>query len=76
MAANNKAPSISQGPAPKLEEISELKRRLNVPDSIYQGMTAAERWKPGRQVTEAKFEEAVKRFCGNPISGKKVKKDA
>lgn len=74
--AANKEQSISQGPAPELVEIGELKQRLNVPESIFQGVTAAENWKPGRQVTQKEFEQAVERFCGSPISGKKVKKNA
>ncbi|MEF2965667.1 hypothetical protein V3851_07480 [Paenibacillus sp. M1] len=76
MAASKEA-SISQGPAPEILEIGELKRSLNVPDSIYQGILAAENWKPGRQVSQAEFEAAIKRFCGSPVMVKrKVKKNA
>lgn len=74
MAANKEA-SIPQGSAPKLLDISELKQKFGVPESIFQGVIAAENWKPGRQVAPADFEAAIKRFCDSPIK-RQVKKNA
>lgn len=59
--------------APGLLDVEELGAKRNTPYSVYRGVTAAEKWKPGKRVTEQEYDAAVQRFLGSPM-GKGVKK--
>lgn len=59
--------------APELFDIQELKQKLKTPDSIFQGAAAAEKWRPGRMVTEEEYKTALDNFLKSPIKGKEVK---
>ena len=55
----------------ELQRIEELRVKLKTPASIYSGVCAAKDWRPGKEVTEAEYREAVAAFSGAPM-GKKV----
>ena len=69
-------PSKGNNREPQLIEIERLKEQHKTSEAIYQGLLARERWKPGKQVTEAEYQQALNRFLSGPISGKKVNKHA
>lgn len=71
MATKDKEPVLSIPSEPELLDIAQIKERLNVPDSIFQGMAAQEGWRTGKHVTIAEFEQAVKSFLGSPIRSRK-----
>ena len=55
----------------ELQWIEELREKHKTPASIYSGVCAAKDWRPGKEVTEAEYREAVAAFSGAPM-GKKV----
>ncbi len=59
--------------APGLFNIRELKQKLKTPDSIFKGIAAAEKWRPGKMVTEDEYKKALDNFLKSPIKGKEVK---
>ena len=63
-------PKANNGTA-ELQRIEELRVKLKTPASIYSGVGAAKDWRPGKEVTEAEYREAVAAFSGAPM-GKKV----
>jgi hypothetical protein len=56
-----------------LFDIQELKQKLKTPDSIFQGVAAAEKWRPGKMVTEDEYKKVLDNFLKSPIKGKEVK---
>ena len=60
---------------PELLSIEELKEKNKTPDRIFEGVKAAENWKPGKAVKQEDYETALKGFLESPMGGKKVKKD-
>ena len=63
-------PKANNGTA-ELQRIEELRVKLKTPASIYSGVCSAKDWRPGKEVTEAEYREAVAAFSGAPM-GKKV----
>lgn len=51
--------------------IEQLRDQRGTPAPIFCGMCAAYGWRTGRMVTEAEYDEAVKKFSTTPI-GRKV----
>ena len=61
---------------PELFNIEELKEKNNTPETIFQGVKAAEDWKTGKAVTEEDYKKALNNFLKSPMGGKKVGKNA
>lgn len=57
---------------PELYKIEELKANRKTPAPIYCGVCAAKNWGPGKVISEADYDAAVKEFSSAPM-GKKVK---
>ncbi|MFW5435211.1 hypothetical protein [Paenibacillus apiarius] len=72
MAASKEGSIVS----PQLIEIEQLKYKCNTNEAVYNGVMAAEQWKPGKQITEDAYSAAVEKFLNQPISGKEVKSNA
>lgn len=51
--------------------IEELRDKYKVSDAVFEGVKAAKKWKPGRQVEEDEFTKAVEDFKTAPIDGRK-----
>lgn len=60
MAANKTETASSE----TLVEVSKLKVKKKTPDSIFAGVCVAERWRPGKSVSEKDYDDAVKKFLG------------
>lgn len=58
------------------KSIEGLKKELKVPDAVFEGVKAANRWKPGRQVEEAAFRKAVESFLSARVDGIRTGKEA
>ena len=58
-----------------LFSLESLQARFRVRSSVHQGVMAAQGWKPGRQVRETEYKQAVDKFLGQLINGKEVKAD-
>lgn len=52
-------------------KLEELRERKKTPAPVYSGVCAAKNWGPGKEVTEAEYEAAVRAFSGAPM-GRKV----
>ncbi|TCL43220.1 hypothetical protein [Harryflintia acetispora] len=63
--------AVSQ-PEPKniQRTIEELRGITGTSVALHYGACAAESWGPGKMVTQAEYEAAVKRFGSAPIGGK------
>lgn len=66
----------AQGPAenkagPELFRIEELKAKKKTSAPIYSGVCTAQNWGPGKVISEADYDAAVKAFSSAPM-GKKV----
>lgn len=72
MSTNKKTGSTP----PELFSIEELKEKNKTPETVFQGMKAAENWKTGKAVTEEDYKKALNNFLKSPMGGKKVKKNA
>ena len=59
-----------------LSRIEELKAELKISDAVFEGMKAANRWKSGRQVSEAEFIAAASAFLAAPVDGREPDKEA
>lgn len=70
--AKDQQPEKATNIAPGLFSIQELKEKKKTPAPIFIGICTAHGWKPGKMVTEADYDAAVKIFSESPI-GKKVK---
>lgn len=71
MTKNNgstEAPAAKAGGG--LTDIARLREQKNVGWGIFAGVCAAENWRPGKQVTSAEFDAAVKRFRDAPMDGR------
>lgn len=55
--------------------IEELKAKKNTSDAVFEGVKAANGWKPGKMVKEGDYDAAVERFRLAPMDGREVKKD-
>lgn len=51
--------------------IEEWKEKHKVEATIFAGMKAEKRWKPGKKVSEKEFLKAHKDFCEGPADGRK-----
>lgn len=59
----------------KVFTIEQLRSEKKINRAIFVGVCAAQGWRPGKTVTEAKFLEAVEKFTSAPMSGA-AKKEA
>lgn len=50
--------------------IEELRDKHKVSDAVFEGMKAAKKWKPGKQVEENEFLKACEDFKVAPIDGR------
>ncbi len=57
----------------KYKSIETLKNQENTPDSVFEGVKAANGWKTGKQVTEKNYKDAVEQFNKAPMDGRGVK---
>lgn len=74
MATNKSQAETSE--APQLATLEELQAKHGTSAAIFTGLMAAQGWKPGKQVTEDAYKQAVSDFLGSPIDGRKVKSNA
>ncbi len=58
------------------KSIEDLKEGHDVSDAVFEGMKAANGWKPGRRVTEEEFTAACEGFRKAPIDGRKDREEA
>lgn len=56
-----------------LFEVRALGHERKLPTPILSGACAAEGWGPGKQITEAAFDAAVKRFLGAALTPRTTK---
>lgn len=75
--AKTQEPEAVQQPAankagPELFQIEELKARKKTSAPIYRGVCTAQNWGPGKVISEADYDAAVREFSTAPM-GKKVK---
>lgn len=52
------------------KNIESLKEEHSVSDAVFEGVKAANGWKPGKQVTCGEFLEACERFRSAPAGGR------
>lgn len=50
--------------------IEEWKATLDTADAVFEGVKAAEKWKPGKQVTKDTYTKACKSFENAPADGR------
>lgn len=55
----------------ELKPIEEWCKDLNTSASIYAGIKAANRWRPGKEVTKEEYEKAIDKFLKSPMKGGK-----
>ena len=72
MSENKKNGTTENQLPDSLYPTEELRDKKKTPQSIYIGVCVAYGWKQGKMVTEAEYDEAIKKFSDSPI-GKKVK---
>lgn len=58
------------------KSMEDLKKELKVPDAVFEGVKAANGWKPGRQVEETAFKRAVESFLSARVDGTRTGKEA
>lgn len=55
--------------------IEELREKHGTPDTVFEGVKAANGWKTGKMVTEAAFVSAVAAFGSAPMDGREVREN-
>lgn len=60
--------------APEPLEIEELRKKHKIGRAIFAGVCAANGWRPGKQISEDDFLQAVAAFAGAPADGRPQKK--
>ena len=58
------------------KSMEDLKKELKVPDAVFEGVKAANGWKPGRQGEEAAFKKAIESFLNARVDGIRTGKEA
>lgn len=53
--------------SPEFLRIEELKEKRQTPAALYSGTCAANKWGPGKMVTEAEYDAAVSTFKTAPM---------
>jgi|GEM_PF-413891 len=61
--------------APELFEINELRRKNKIGNAIFSGVCAANGWRPGKQISEEEFAQAVAEFTGASMDGRPPTKE-
>lgn len=59
--------------AQELLDINELRTKHRVGKAIYAGVCAAQKWNPGKQISEEAFLQAVEHFKMSPMDGRNAK---
>ncbi len=81
MANKNQTPDTAKGQAEpeetkqaqELLDINELRTKHKVGKAIYAGVCAAQKWNPGKQISEEAFLQAVENFKTAPMDGRNAK---
>jgi len=70
------APTVAESMAqtPELHTIEELQKKNQIKRAVFAGACAANGWKPGKQLTEKEFLEAIAKFTGAPMHGGEPRK--